>query len=1150
MREWLTLVGTIALLMPILALVLTSPSLSDYPSRAEISADLLVPAAPKLGPATDLERLVDPLPIVDRGLSDPDSIAAIAAFDRARVYENDSTSELLYRSMLALVHGAGDSPAVTNLISQLAYANPDEQVSLDSVEDPPWKALQQALVEAMPFLAKDPSNAGRLNNAAVALFLAGVANAYEGTPSLSGGFVYSAPRLMEMNAVWLLRATERAFNGPREIRLNLAYLRSAQTGCDGASSANRDALNAVERQRSVDPTDRTTTVMAAALESGAESYGFGIQAAQATARRLSGDPQSDALAWALIGDAQLNRAESRGFAPFGARVLATEALTDYSRSLQLAAFGGTLARRASALAFLGDYPAAISAAKAAAGSPGANGYRSSLALAQLEWAAGDYVAMRESARSAFDRAVATAKPLLSSTRLSIGPAPGESPALPLTGFLAGSVLDTHDENFVWNTTTQGCGGGAFVVADLIPKSNGSGLWTTAFPPDAATLSAITASMLLGDTNAVRADAQRWLSAMNADPSLAANPDLQKPRVDLMSRVVDAALAAAGTSTTVQTRYALNMAEETLRASGRFGDAQAMCTRVSNSADSTDIGVVLLECAGESAYLAHNYTDAVDLLSKATKPAQLQEGGVRPTDLELASALQAAGRTEDARALYLRGAGSSDPSTVLNGLSKLGEMALGSGQAQQAIAFYDVLIASGDPAKPFDAALKPGFGYTTDLNTRLLVQRARNNRGIAELRSAEITAEAPDCTKAKRLCKLAAADFAAALAIDPSNPVYLLNAGWAARLLGDARSARADLTLAATIDPVLFAAQNDLGVMEAQAGNLDLARRSLLAALRANPKYDLAAWNLGLIEMHSGPTAIPRGEALLARAIRLNPALKGQPLEFRWDDRTYRVVFGLAQPLASLSPLASSYAGSGVVLGSAAAAGAVGIALNDLTGKAVDFAGMVVRSLSDPVAEWLRRRLPKRPSPRAVSPSLRAWATTLPVLALVTVFAARWGSADAGFGGLVIALYSVALAILVHEAGHVIAARLLLARVRPATWAPGIYMAVILLLLRLSAGPYVGHEVSTPSAKRAWWVYLAGPAANILLAAISFALYVWHPLPVLLLVGQVQLAAAAFALLPFKPLDGAALAEARPLVVGAIGLGIAGLAASVTLVSGR
>jgi hypothetical protein len=52
------------------------------------------------------------------------------------------------------------------------------------------------------------------------------------------------------------------------------------------------------------------------------------------------------------------------------------------------------------------------------------------------------------------------------------------------------------------------------------------------------------------------------------------------------------------------------------------------------------------------------------------------------------------------------------------------------------------------------------------------------------------------------------------------------------------------------------------------------------------------------------------------------------------------------------------------------------------------------------------------------------------------------------------------------------------------------------------------------------------------------------------VGQVQLAAAAFALLPFKPLDGAALAEARPLVVGAIGLGIAGLAASVTLVSGR
>ena len=47
----------------------------------------------------------------------------------------------------------------------------------------------------------------------------------------------------------------------------------------------------------------------------------------------------------------------------------------------------------------------------------------------------------------------------------------------------------------------------------------------------------------------------------------------------------------------------------------------------------------------------------------------------------------------------------------------------------------------------------------------------------------------------------------------------------------------------------------------------------------------------------------------------------------------------------------------------------------------------------------------------------------------------------------------------------------------------------------------------------------------------------EPLPVLRLIAQVQLAAIAYALLPFRPLDGQALVHRRPVVAASVSLGV-------------
>ena len=118
----------------------------------------------------------------------------------------------------------------------------------------------------------------------------------------------------------------------------------------------------------------------------------------------------------------------------------------------------------------------------------------------------------------------------------------------------------------------------------------------------------------------------------------------------------------------------------------------------------------------------------------------------------------------------------------------------------------------------------------------LAQYVDNNRGIALLMTARTETDAPpDCVAFASTCREAAEAFAAAMAADPLNPVYPMNAAWVARLTGDADRATALIEQALEEGiPLVAAAHNDLGVLAARRGDLDGARAHFVRAIATDP----------------------------------------------------------------------------------------------------------------------------------------------------------------------------------------------------------------------------------------------------------------------------------------------------------------------------
>jgi tetratricopeptide (TPR) repeat protein len=559
-------------------------------------------------------------------------------------------------------------------------------------------------------------------------------------------------------------------------------------------------------------------------------------------------------------------------------------------------------------------------------------------------------------------------------------------------------------------------------------------------------------------------------------------------------------------------------------------------------------VAALQCAGESAYLAGDYEAAVVELNAAyDKTSTLaSETGMLPIvfpntlRLRAAAAAQAAGQVERARDLYTLVAANTGegPTTVAAAAGKLGEMALDAGDDAAAVGWYDLVLAIVERTDDSYWA----SSAENVLLAQTMIKRAHGNRGVARLRLAQTDpASTPDCAGPSGvLCRAAQDDFAAALVVDPLDPITLLNAGWAARVLGDDARARLNLTLATTVDPTLFPALNDLGVLAAQDGDMAAARRAFEASQAAEPDYDLAAWNLGVLELQRGLPGLLPGQAWLQRALSLTPSFRSHDFALKTDERVYRVTFGGDIRLEHGWSFGRAYSLAAVGLGTVTVVATLAASLRPLL--LGEFSSTVTDHFPSRLARggnYLRAGLRRRLS----QPLWRRWRIwepwllTLPVLAVVTAWPAWRSNPTIGVAAAIGALFAAAVAIAAHELGHALAARMANSRLVPAQWGPGVGLALLLLPLQLSSGPFLGQRVLGVSADRAWWVYLAGPAGNLLVAVAAYGVFLTHPLPLLRLITEAQLAAIGYALLPFAPLDGSVL-KSRPLLLVAFGLAVA------------
>jgi Zn-dependent protease len=781
-------------------------------------------------------------------------------------------------------------------------------------------------------------------------------------------------------------------------------------------------------------------------------------------------------------------------------------------------------------------------------------------LSYLQEEDGDVAGMRQSAARLIDGLrPAGWNPLVSSLSYHVFPWTSRAGT---SGYLH---LSYATDGGVFAITPQG--GGFLQVLNAIPRTDEFTLaefrdFSTGF---AAVQAALAADVASGDpVQAVR----------DASFGLAAAPAPQRSaQIEAMGPLIGAARLVAGERAS-NLMLAFPLAQAILRDAGRFRRALDLCR--SYSAHSS-VGAIAEQCASESQYfLGLAATSAPDRLREDRGALAQFEAAHRdavkyqigdPDAILLETAFAATSTAAEERSAGNRAAASADLAlarrlytaeagqSFANGRdveaqTKLGDLFYEQGDLHAAIGAYTRTTAIFKRDYP--------HGFPDDIAVQA-EEAAYNNRGISELTLTQGTPqERPDCSALHDLCLAAASDFAHALALDPADPIALMNAGWVARLLGREEEARRLLESATVADPALYPAFNDLGVLSAESGDTTTARRDFEAALTANPRYDLAAWNLGVLDTREGLGTIIQGQAYLSRAIAENRSLRSSELEYKTDERVYRYVVGVDAPNGQA--LDRGYGIAAATLGwltLLAALYAIGkhlltdVAQERLAEFWDERVPELRERLMSRVRNWLRHLVGSgsdniepgkgtdRPdgsadqSDESTRRSRYPWWLALPALVLITLFLARRTSPDAALPAAALTLAATAIALLVHEAGHRVVAGYIKAQVTPEHWGSSIPLAVLAALVpaETNMGPFMGHRVEgEESAERHHWVYVGGPAANLVMAAVAYALFLAQPLPFFRLLAAVQLAVCAYALLPVEPLDGAELEEKHHIML--------------------
>ncbi|MDP9353000.1 MAG: hypothetical protein M3P51_15880, partial [Chloroflexota bacterium] len=644
-------------------------------------------------PQQEPDALADHLPLLVRDVPDPASRAAVDAYDRARLLYPQDAAEVFSQAWKGLVvppAARKDTEALRRLLLTSQWG-----------QTPGVKAPKVS-ARALEALAQEPRNAGRLNNAAVALFMFGVSISYgaqvtsvDGVPveDTSDSYIWG----VQDSALWLLKETEKAFGPSRAVTLNQAYYNSVvPTSHYPLAPAIADA----QRWLAVDPTDRTARLLLANLQSRQADAPDALEQAVRTLAPLLEDGATAPLGHTALGDAYLASASLRQpEAPFLARELAERALEEYDRSLALRPGPGPHAGRAAALDLLGETQQAIAAqTEAVKLTPESVAFL--LDLATLQEKVGDARGMQGSARRALDLTMNGWNPPLREVRLLTSRAPGGTVEFGVTAarsYLGFSVGSGAPHAGVWRTPQ---GGGYILVDDAVPRTNDRNVTVarrTGFTPDQAALTAISAALLLRDEQAALEAAELWLDRFDTDPALAGNPTYRQTRDAAVITAYWGAYLAANPDPKEEfyanvgedPTTALWFAQNELRRAGKFADAARLCRAVSKIPVKRRFSpAAVQQCLGESASLAGDYSTAAEALGRAARASEaeatrnfapLADSAVL-LHVRAAAAAQAMGN-EAAALQFLRRAAtddSADPLTSAAAFNELGDLALDRG----------------------------------------------------------------------------------------------------------------------------------------------------------------------------------------------------------------------------------------------------------------------------------------------------------------------------------------------------------------------------------------------------------------------------------------------------------------------------------------
>jgi tetratricopeptide (TPR) repeat protein len=1074
----------------------------------------------------EVAQEIDAFPIVARNFPDAASQHIAAQYAGLSVSDEAAAIRLFDQQWDALDVATSDRQHVQSfrdaILSDAPFSvSPSGLETLDN--------FNPAAVPVLQTMTRNKVNADRLNNAALLLFLAGVARSEMAQPDGQADLV--------RRGKWLLRATAQVFPDARPAHLNAAFAAGNNLAeCMPLLGTLAPAQDMALSWLASHPEDATARALLAELELNdvdqllaSPSYTDslkvgGLGTALQALEPLRHQPATAGLGAALIGDAYVAAAtDLQQQAPGLARSYALSAIGSYREALVGGVDAAVLDGMSAAYDLVGDRANALTAAQQAVAF-GPASVESFLRLAIVRMELADFTGAKAAAAKALGLVVAPVPPVSGvwygvvarSTTFS------DRPMVPVPGSLS-------------DDARTGCGGGGFeVLRDPVPSTDDPG-WRSAlsFRSLSAPLTlALMAAGAQSDPTSAQRDLALWIKrfGVSADESTITGERAMAAAVDAASR--PAAPPDSG---------ALMDAASLLR---KVADASGQSALFSRAADLCH-GLIFLDltdstaarCEGEAAYHAGALPRAVVALDEA------QAGNRNPVpQIERAYIIWRLGQRPTAEGLFQRARDAASDETgtdtgrSLNFVTAsllLGELLLDEGKPQQALApLHDAAHAAADligdrvtlyreertrpPIKsPFETA-------SIDVDMGLL-EHADNEHGLALLWSLQPGQERPpDCVQHQSTCDQARSDFQSALAIDPTDSLALMNVGWVDRLSGRLQEARTALAASAGSDPSNYAVLNDLGFLLAKAGAHAQAESALRRALALEPGDDLAAWNLGVDLLSGGPFGIVRGEAYLARAARLEPELRDGAPAYRGDERVYRQFYGSVLNAIPRDAIDSQFAGGIAVTGAVGAATALLIA----TGTDVEewLTELLAERELPLIGPWLKRRRAKNamsapgPMRQRLAAALR-WLLTAGVLAAVAAWPAWQQPGTARVSTVVLMLAAVLLALVAHEAALLVAAGAAKARLRPVWPGRAILVTLGTMPFGVADGPFPGHTpLRGEPFKRMRWVLLAGIAANLLLATFFYFLYRIDFVPALRLFAEAQIGAAAFASVPLTPLD--------------------------------